>query len=337
VDVANTGPGMDVLVIALADLDGLGGFGRLMPSGFNAVPGDSAALVGIATLGEGVPGAPDYVAGAILSDTVEGLANTAVFDRSGLSPGDTTRADAYLSVPVISASEEQVGWTPVENGGAGLFTDVHRAEITLRTKIVDTGGDSSIVFTPLWVLYLDGDAASFSLPCLGPDFPSPLINPDSTAGIDRLDLTLYGSRLGLAPGFDFDQWDLIDRTLYGTHVAWNTEKAIPTPRSPYTSVAVGERPADFTRSGAAAAPNPFRFSTTLRFDLPGPVGPVDVEIYNTAGRLVRTLSHSRETPGLVKIEWDGRDDSGADLPSGVYLVRLDGGDRARTGKVVLAR
>ncbi len=337
VNVASTDPGMDVLVIALADLDGLGGFGRLMPSGFNAAPGDSAALLGIATLGEGAPGAPDYVVGAVLSGTVEGLANTAVFDRSGPSPGDTVQADAYLRVPALSASEERIDWTSVENAGAGLFPDLHRAEITLRTKVIDTGGDSTIVLTPLWVLYLAGDSTSFSLPCLGPDFPSPLIDPDSTADIDRIDLTLYGNRLGLAPGFDFDQWDLIDRTLYGTHVAWNTQKAIPTPRSPYTSVEVGARSVDIERPGTAAAPNPFRFSTTLRFHLPSPVRSVDAGIYNTAGRLVRTLFHGREARGLMEIEWDGKDDSGASLPSGVYLVRLDGGDRVFTGKVVLAR
>lgn len=337
VNVANTEPGTDVLTIALADLDGLGGFGRMMPSGFDAVPGDSAALVGIATLGEGVPGSPDYVAGAILSDTLEGLANTAVFDRSGLSPGDTMQADAYLQVPIISASEERIEWTPIENAGAGLSSDLHRAEITLRTKLIDTGGDSTIVFTPLWVLYLDGDSTSFSLPCLGPGFPSPLIDPDSTADMDRLDLTLYGNRLGLAPGFDFDQWDLIDRTLYGTHVAWNTEKAIPTPRSPYTSVSESGRSVDIEQSGPAAAPNPFRYSTTLRFHLPSSTRSIEAGIYNTAGRLVRTLFHDREALGLVEIEWDGRDDSGASLPSGVYLVRLDGGDRAFTGKVVLTR
>jgi agmatine/peptidylarginine deiminase len=91
-----------------------------------------------------------------------------------------------------------------------------------------------------------------------------------------------------------------------------------------------------TRLDFAAYPNPFHPTTTISFVLPEP-GRVKVTIYDAAGRLVSTPLHEqRMTAGRHSIVWTGRDDRGRGLGSGVYLGRIDAGDRYRAAKLILA-
>jgi hypothetical protein len=71
----------------------------------------------------------------------------------------------------------------------------------------------------------------------------------------------------------------------------------------------------------ANAPNPFGAATTFRFDVASP-GPATVRVYAASGRLVRTLLAAPLPAGRFLAGWDGRDDRGAQAPSGVYFVRL---------------
>jgi len=87
----------------------------------------------------------------------------------------------------------------------------------------------------------------------------------------------------------------------------------------------------------AAAPNPFHGSTSIRFDLAAP-GPAELAVYDVRGRRVRTLVHSdRLTPGSHKIRWDGRNDTGTPVASGVYFYRFRAGDARLTRKMILLR
>ncbi|MBK8166903.1 MAG: T9SS type A sorting domain-containing protein [bacterium] len=85
-----------------------------------------------------------------------------------------------------------------------------------------------------------------------------------------------------------------------------------------------------------AAPNPFNPSTTLRFEVASP-GPVRVEICDLRGRVVRALADRVMAAGPAQLPWDGRDDRGATLPSGIYLARLTAGDATGATKLVLAK
>lgn len=86
-----------------------------------------------------------------------------------------------------------------------------------------------------------------------------------------------------------------------------------------------------------ARPNPFRGSTTLRFDVPTHVGDVRLGLYNVRGQLVRTVTGPALTRGRYDWAWDGTDDSGAAVSSGVYFVRLEVDGRTETEKVLLVR
>jgi hypothetical protein len=69
-------------------------------------------------------------------------------------------------------------------------------------------------------------------------------------------------------------------------------------------------------------PNPFNPGTTLRYELPAG-GNLTLKIYNTLGQLVRTLVSEYQTPGIHEVYWDGSDDHGQRLGSGVYFAVLE--------------
>jgi hypothetical protein len=76
---------------------------------------------------------------------------------------------------------------------------------------------------------------------------------------------------------------------------------------------------------APAMPNPFAGVTTLSFTL-ATGGTVELGIYSVDGRRVRTLASGTRETGSYRLSWDGRDDAGRSLPSGVYSVRGRAGD-----------
>ena len=84
-------------------------------------------------------------------------------------------------------------------------------------------------------------------------------------------------------------------------------------------------------------PNPFNPVTTIAFSLPH-VSPVRLEIYDVSGRKVRTLAAGHYSAGSHTLQWDGTDDAGRPVPSGVYWCRLQAGKGfVQSRKMVLLR
>jgi len=83
-------------------------------------------------------------------------------------------------------------------------------------------------------------------------------------------------------------------------------------------------------------PNPFNPETRIEFELPAN-GWVDVAVYNILGRKVATLESRRLTAGKHSVVWNGENDSGEQVSSGVYLYRISTTAKARTRKMVLVR
>ena len=73
-------------------------------------------------------------------------------------------------------------------------------------------------------------------------------------------------------------------------------------------------------------PNPFDRTTAIRYQIPTPKH-VTLRVYDIVGKRVRTLVDRTKEAGYYTAVWDGRDDKGVELPSGVYFYRL----KARTG------
>lgn len=83
-------------------------------------------------------------------------------------------------------------------------------------------------------------------------------------------------------------------------------------------------------------PNPFNPETTIEYSL-GLAGPVRIRVFDTAGHLVRTLVDGVEAKGAHRVVFDGRDDRGQQLASGVYLYRLDTALTTLSRKMVLLK
>jgi flagellar hook assembly protein FlgD len=83
-------------------------------------------------------------------------------------------------------------------------------------------------------------------------------------------------------------------------------------------------------------PNPFNPETTVEFALPKP-SHVKLQIYNLLGQPIRTLIDEKIDAGFNSIKWEGRDDGGRQMPSGVYLYQMRAGSFVATRKLVLMR
>jgi aminopeptidase N len=86
----------------------------------------------------------------------------------------------------------------------------------------------------------------------------------------------------------------------------------------------------------APAPNPFNPSTTIRFTLPER-REARVRIYSLEGRLLRTIFAGELPAGGHEVRWDGSDEGGRPLASGVYFCRLASGANVETRKLLLLR
>ncbi len=105
------------------------------------------------------------------------------------------------------------------------------------------------------------------------------------------------------------------------------------------SAAVGISETDISGQSTALlsnAPNPFNPSTTIRYSLAAP-GKVSLCIYNVRGEKVKTLYDGVQDAGAHSHVWDGLDDGGKAVASGVYLSRLESSDQTATGKMLLLK
>ena len=83
-------------------------------------------------------------------------------------------------------------------------------------------------------------------------------------------------------------------------------------------------------------PNPFSPTTGIRFWL-AQEGNVRLSIYDVAGRLIRTLVDGGIQAGSHSVAWDGRDEKGREMPSGLYFYRMTAGTAVETRPMTLLR
>jgi hypothetical protein len=102
-------------------------------------------------------------------------------------------------------------------------------------------------------------------------------------------------------------------------------------------IGVGEHPVLPTTYGLMQnVPNPFNPTTVIRFDIPEAANVV-LGVYDISGRLVRTLV-DRELPrARHSVEWDGRDNRGTRVASGVYFYKIEAGGFTAAKKMVLLK
>lgn len=173
-------------------------------------------------------------------------------------------------------------------------------------------------------------AAGYFSPYIGTDWRERNVEPP--VWVSRVDTTLYhasGDWLGLA----FLAWSWDQPEPHGLGIAFDRIRVgIP-----------GHTGVPDEGAGAVwvsgACPNPLGHSTTIRYGLPAR-GHVALRVYDLSGRAVRTLVDAVVDPGEHRAVWDGRTDSGERAASGVYFVKVDGGEGegpSATRKLVLLK
>jgi hypothetical protein len=84
-------------------------------------------------------------------------------------------------------------------------------------------------------------------------------------------------------------------------------------------------------------PNPFNPMTMFHYDLEAP-GDVRIRVFDVAGRIVRVVQNPTYTAaGRHTARWDGRDNDGREVASGVYFYRIEAGASTATRPMVLVR
>ncbi len=104
-----------------------------------------------------------------------------------------------------------------------------------------------------------------------------------------------------------------------------------------TSVADGSEtvlPSGYALSNAW--PNPFNPSTKIQYVLPKN-SDVTLKIFDTLGREVRTLVQASQATGVYTVTWNGKTETGATAPSGLYFYRLQAGDFTQAKRVLLMK
>lgn len=83
-------------------------------------------------------------------------------------------------------------------------------------------------------------------------------------------------------------------------------------------------------------PNPFNPSTTIKFALPKDAM-VILKVYDVLGREVRTLVNERVSAGFQQVVWDGRNEFGAQVASGMYIYHISAGAFVSTKKMMMLK
>jgi flagellar hook assembly protein FlgD len=115
-----------------------------------------------------------------------------------------------------------------------------------------------------------------------------------------------------------------------------TENPVVVHKVPVNAGILDGRAADVPGIGFTVAPNPFHRTSTISYHLRRAEA-VTLALLEVTGRCVRRLPGGLQPAGSYAIEWDGTDDRGRALPTGVYFCRIQAGSVTDSRRVAVAR
>ncbi len=123
---------------------------------------------------------------------------------------------------------------------------------------------------------------------------------------------------------------------YGIHNAKYTFALLTRAIGAFTGVKVLDDKVPTSYALQQNYPNPFNPTTTINFSIPK-TGIVNVAVYNSIGQLVKVLTNQNYVPGTYQLTWNGMNESGTQVASGVYFYKLTSKSYVRTMKMMLLK
>lgn len=157
------------------------------------------------------------------------------------------------------------------------------------------------------------------------------LNDDMVVGLGRSTLEVVGVMVLPTELNRLHIWSDFSLLGCGRLAAWQT---LPSACEVLVTLVDGEVPTSSPRLGVY--PNPFNPQATVRLRVTQP-GPARLQIFDLRGRCLRDLDLGHIAAGEHQVTWNGRDQAGRDMPTGIYMLRLTTADGGATAKAALVR
>ena len=314
---------------ALITIDPLTGAGTLVgPTGIIGEDGPAVRALAIKSTGE-MYAMSNTASSDLYSVNASNGAGTFVANTGLLRPGDIVfdandvlyavdETNILYTVDEVTGTRTVVGATGVTLGGLAY-------DPTDGTMY--GSGTNDDIYT---IDVETGAATLLGTTGLGGNIPD--IHFDQTGN-------LYGTKRGTGDVYDFIS---IDKTTGAGTVIGSTGfvavVGLATRLSPPLAIWESDESWEIpvTTSLVDNYPNPFNPSTTISYAL-SEHAQVTLKVYNMLGQVVATLVDESQTAGYKSVVWNGRNDSGAALGSGMYLYRMTAGKFVTTKKMLLLK
>jgi hypothetical protein len=236
------------------------------------------------------------------------------------NPEATWNAGLLPTQHHLTGATQAPGVTLVGPADRGVFTgDVSIVSyLVTNTGTVSETFDISAAIDPAWTVSL---LTSSSVGPLDPGESAQIdvrVETPGDAGSQSAELTVLAASAGYQSA-NSGAFTILDVSTTGVSDYGSDEGLLP-----------------HQFSLAQNYPNPFNPETVIAFNMAAP-GHVRLEVFNIVGQSVTTLVDEFRDAGRHVVEWQGRDRSGAQVPSGIYFYRLHQGNETQTRQMVLLR
>jgi hypothetical protein len=204
------------------------------------------------------------------------------------------------------------------------------------------GTDPSITIPVVSVTLADGNAIKAALG--GGVNVTLALDPSQLAGADASNRVKLFAPNPYQGGSSISHWDVsaFPNLLMEPAINGNLSSDVDLTLAHFTDLGwLDTLPTSVDRGGPAMAvltnyPNPFNPATTIKYVISS-AQTISLAIYDVRGRLVRTIESGARSSGPHTSLWNGRDDAGQAVASGVYYVRLAGENEMLTRKIVMLK
>lgn len=271
------------------------------------------------------------------------------FRRDDPAPAGTLAAPE----PVAPDDVQATGWTEVGSVLAFAETSYGMVVPTIADSTISQGQYYSVFYvraaTDIPNRFFDSSPDSgYSLDNLAPGVPTGLVLAtgqlewDESTAADFDYFTVYGANVddfGAAAVVDYTVTPAMDVTVspYAFYFVTATDFSGNESGAGKiaTATAVGDAPRRYVLS-ISAHPNPFNPASKIRYTLPSH-GRTIVTIFDVRGTRVASIVDAELAAGVYSERWDGTDERGVRVGSGVYFARVAHGGASRTYKLVLLK